>query len=182
MLTAITVNTNNAYYCSLGGIVFTRDTNTIVQCPDGKAGSVTIPSSATNILGAAFAGCTQLTDILFKGNAPTFQGEYVFYDTPATVYYLPGAAGWGATFDGLPTLCWNPAVQSDSAFGFSTDRFEFNIAGTTNIPVAVEATTNLISGVWTPLTNTTLGAAGSFRFADPGSTNLPARFYRIVWP
>ena len=40
----------------------------------------------------------------------------------------------------------------------------------------------LTSGVWIPLTNATLDAAGALRFSDPASTNLPARFYRIVWP
>jgi hypothetical protein len=30
-------------------------------------------------------------------------------DTNATVYYLPGTTGWGATFGGRPTALWTPA-------------------------------------------------------------------------
>jgi len=124
-----------------------------------------------------------LTAIRFLGNIPTLSGQYVFYDTPAKIYYLPDfASNWPATFGGRPTLCWNPTVQKDAAFGFTENRFGFNITGTASIPVAVEATTNLAIGVWMPLTNATLGASGSLSFTDPSSTHMPARFYRIVWP
>ncbi len=48
--------------------------------------------------------------------------------------------------------------------------------------MVVEASTNLSSGVWLSLTNTTLGTSGSLTFADLSSTNHPARSYRIAWP
>ena len=143
---------------------------------------VTIPSSIARLGYSAFEQCTNLSSVLFQGPAPTLSGSYVFSDTPATIYYLPGTTLWGDTFGGRPTLCWNPTVQHDAHFGFTSDRFGFNVAGTTNIPVVVEASTNLASGVWSPLTNATLGIAGSLRFSDPASTNIPARYYRIVWP
>jgi hypothetical protein len=51
-------------------------------------------------------------------------------DIEATAYYLPGTTGWGATFGGLPTVLWNPRVQtSDASFGARTDHFGFNITG-----------------------------------------------------
>ncbi len=143
---------------------------------------VAIPSSVARLGQSAFEQCTNLSSVLFQGPAPTLSGSYVFSGTPATIYYLPGTTVWGDTFGGRPTLCWNPAVQQDDGFGFTDDRFGFNIAGTTNIPVVVEASTNLSDGVWIPLTNATLGIAGSLRFTDPSSTNHPVRFYRIVWP
>lgn len=144
---------------------------------------VTIPSSVARLGNSAFEQCTNLTSVLFQGHAPALSGSYVFSGTPATIYYHPAfASNWPVTFGGRPTLCWNPQVQRDEYFGFTSGRFGFNIAGTTNIPVMVEACTNLTSGVWTPLTNTTLDTAGALRFSDPASTNLPARFYRVVWP
>ena len=143
--------------------------------------SSTIPGSVTSIGTWAFEYCTALTNIFFKGNAPTL-GSSVFSSTPATIYYLPGTTGWGTSYGGRPTLLWNPTVQCDATFGFASDRFGFNIAGTTNIPVVVQATTNLATGVWMPLLTNTLGASGSLYFTDPSSTNMPARFYRIVWP
>jgi hypothetical protein len=45
----------------------------------------------------------------------------VFYgDNNATVYYLPGTAGWGnfAQLSGRPTLLWNPKAQTGNpSFG-----------------------------------------------------------------
>ena len=144
--------------------------------------SIAIPSSVTRLGFSAFQQCTNLTSILFQGHAPALSDSYVFSGTPATVYYFSNTTGWGSTFGGRPTLCWNPTVQRDDSFGFTSDRFGFNITGTTNIPVVVQAATNLASGVWTPLTNATLGTVGSIYFTDPSSSNIPARFYRIVWP
>ena len=144
---------------------------------------LTFPGSITNIDDYAFYSCTGLTSVLFQGTPPTFIGSSVFSSAPATLYYLPAyASTWPATFADRPTLCWNPAIQRDAAFGFTANRFGFNIGGTPNIPVRVEATTNLASAVWVPVTNATINSSGSLSFTDPASSTLPARFYRIVFP
>jgi hypothetical protein len=76
--------------------------------------SVTIPASVTNIGDYAFRGrvvgkgwsVSNLMGIYFKGNAPSI-GQYALYDdTNATIYYLPGTTGWGATFGSRPTAVW----------------------------------------------------------------------------
>lgn len=144
--------------------------------------TVKVGTNVTAIGYCAFYKCDSLTSVFFEGNAPARCNGTVFTYSSAIIYYQPNTAGWGTSLGGLQTLCWNPTIRSDAGFGFASDRFGFNIAGTANIPVTVEACTNLSAGVWTPLTNATLGAAGSFHFNDPSSTNLPARFYRIVWP
>jgi hypothetical protein len=99
-----------------------------------------------------------------------------------TVYYLPGTTGW-ATFDddsGLgPAVLWNPQAQTgDGCFGVQTNQFGFNITGTTNIPIVIEACADLASSVWVPLQSCTL-TNGSLYFCDPQWTNYPCRFYRI---
>ena len=63
---------------------------------------VTIPDSVTNIGNCAFAGCTNLTTILFTSNAPTIQ-DNSFDNTPATLYYLPETTGWSETVAERPT-------------------------------------------------------------------------------
>ena len=86
------------------------------------------------------------------------------------------------TFGGLPTVLWNPQVQtSDASFGVRTNRFGFNITGTTNIPIVVEACTNLANPAWSPLQSCTL-TNGSVYFSDPDWTNYPGRFYRLRSP
>ena len=52
--------------------------------------------------------------------------------------------------------------------------------GTANIPVVVEASTNLGSG-WVPLQSVSL-TNGDFYFSDPQWTNYPGRFYRLRSP
>jgi hypothetical protein len=53
-------------------------------------------------------GLHQPDGVYFLGNAPSHTNNATLFDgdNNATVYYLPGAAGWEATFDGLPTVLW----------------------------------------------------------------------------
>ncbi len=71
---------------------------------DGCKGltSVTLPSSLTSIGINAFRECTGLTSVFFWGDAPTTRDD-PFLDTPSTIYYIQGKAGWGASFAERPT-------------------------------------------------------------------------------
>ncbi|MFA7172642.1 MAG: leucine-rich repeat protein [Kiritimatiellia bacterium] len=141
-----------------------------------------LPGSVSSIGNFAFAFCTSLSEVYLESYTPPILGVSVFDWTAATVYYSANSGDWSTTFGGRPTLLWNPTIQYDTAFGFAPDGFGFNISGTANIPVKVEATTNLASHIWTPVTNATLNSFGSLFVTDPASCSLPARFYRIVWP
>ena len=103
----------------------------------------------------------------------------------ATVYYLPGTTGWGTTFGGRPTALWllpNPLILTNGpSFGVQTNGFGFIISWATNIPVVVEACTNLANPAWSPVGTNTL-TDGSSYFSDPQWTNYPARFYRLRSP
>jgi hypothetical protein len=143
--------------------------------------SVTIGNRVTSIGLGAFGYCTSLTGVYFQGDAPGV-GAAVFHGDNATVYYLPGTTGWGPTFAGLPAVLWHPQVEtSNASFGVRANQFGFSIAGTSNIVVVVEASTNLATPAWYPLATNTLGG-GSFYFSDPQWTNYPGRFYRLCWP
>jgi hypothetical protein len=168
--------------------------------------SVTIPGSVTNVgdhvfyyctnlvtvaIGAnvasvgdfAFGSCTSLSNVYFQGNAPSLGGAYVFdSDASAKIYYLPGATnGWSSSFAGLPAILWNPHVLNNANFGIRSNRFGFTIAGTTNISLVVESCTNLLSPVWSPVTNISL-AGGTASFSDAHWTNHPAGFYHFRAP
>ena len=83
--------------------------------------NVTIGSGVTNIGVLAFSGCTNLTGVYFKGNAPSL-AEYVFLeDDSATIYYLLGTTGWGTNFGGRPTAPWNPQAKGSAAPGVRSD-------------------------------------------------------------
>ncbi len=149
------------------------------------ASNIIIPASVTQMAAAAFA-YDPATNMLFLGNAPTVIGDQGspllnYGSTNATVYYLPGTSGWGATYGGdfaNQTALWNPTIQ---AAGVSNRQFGFNITGTSNIPIVVEACTNLANPVWVPLQSMTL-TNGSVYFSDPNWSNYPARYYGIGFP
>ncbi len=154
--------------------------------------SVTIGSGVTDIEAWAFSNCGDLTSVFFQGNAPGCDYHGVFNSPatpgnpevwdPATIYYLPGTTGWGTMFGGLPTVLWNPQVQtSDASFGIRTNQFGFNITGNRGLVVVVEACTNLANPTWYPLQTITL-TGGSVYFSDPQWTNYGSRFYRLSMP
>ena len=149
--------------------------------------SVTIGRGVTNIGPRAFAHCVSLRGIFFKGDAANvftepFDGGSFYDSYDATIYYLPGTTGWGATLGDLPTVLWNPQFQvNDANFGVQHDEFGFNIMGTQDIPIVLEAGAELANPVWQPLQSCTL-TNGSVYFSDPDWTNYPTRIYRIRSP
>ena len=81
-LTAINVDTNNSLYSSIDGILYDKDITTLIQCPSGKAGSVTIPDSVTSIGNSAFSGCSGLTTLSIPDNVTSI-GTRAFRDCTA---------------------------------------------------------------------------------------------------
>lgn len=148
---------------------------------------LTIGGGTTNIGHEAFESCSNLARIYFKGNQPSGVDNSSFYGVlSATAYYLPGTTGWGTNFGNrywnLPTALWNPKVQSgDSSFGMRMNRFGFNITGTADIPIAIEASDDLAAGSWVLLESSRL-TNGAIYFSDNGGTNYARRFYRIRSP
>ena len=119
------------------------------------------------------------------------QNKLPVYVYLANFYYLAGATSWDSTFylpgdNGFLTVAsavlWNPLIQfGDGSFGVQNGQFGFNITGTADIAIAVEASPSLASPVWTSLATMTL-TNGSVYFSEPVQTNAPARFYRIGSP
>jgi hypothetical protein len=119
--------------------------------------NLAIPSSVTNIGAQAFLGSSSLRGVYFNGNAPSPSTDTSVFiaDNNATVYYLPGTKGWGSTFGGRPTVLWNLQIEPAS-YGVRTHQFRFNIAGSSNLVIVIEATTNLANPTWHPLQTNTL--------------------------
>jgi len=186
-LTAITVDPLNSVFSSVDGVLFNKGRTTLIGYPGGKVGSYTIPNSVTSIGNYAFAYCSNLAGVYFRGNSPTPTNDLTVFQsaTNVTVYYLPGTTGWGPTFDGRPTallLLSNPMILNfEPNFGVQTNGFGFTISWATNIPVVVEACTNLANPVWNPVATNPL-TGGSSYFSDPQWTNYPGRFYRLRSP
>ena len=144
--------------------------------------SVTLPASIACIEDHAFAGCDSLTSVFFDGDAP-LTGLGVFPDaSPATAYFMPGTAGWGASFAGLNAVAWNPRVIRLMDLNAASGGFGFTIVGNAGLPILVETCADLVAGVWSPAWIMALDASGSFDFSDPNALGLPSRFYRLRRP
>ena len=76
-LTNISVSPENEKYCSIDGVLYSKDKSQIIVCPAGKKGSVIIPNSITEIGADAFRDCSGLTSIEIP-NSVTYIGEYAF--------------------------------------------------------------------------------------------------------
>jgi hypothetical protein len=204
-LTNIVVDPLNTNYSSVNGVLFNKTQDTLITCPGGKDGGYLVPDTVTTIEAVAFQGCRSLTNIkvgrnvgsirqdaftgctalagiYFTGDAPSLDNAPAYDDENVTIYYLPGASGWGSTFAGRPAVLWNPLIQiGDASFGVQARGFGFNIVGTTNIPVVVEVSTNLATGDWVCLQTITL-TNGLASVSDPAWSDSPSRFYRLRSP
>jgi hypothetical protein len=74
---------------------------------------------------------------------------------------------------------WNPKAINPS---IQSNAFGFDITGSTNLIMVVEASTNLSNPNWVGLKQITLSPLGSGHFDDTDSTNYPVRFYRFSAP
>src|SRR5262249_32599338 len=62
-LTNIAVNPGNPAYSGIGGVLFNQDQTTLVQWPDGVAGTYAIPNGVVSIRHDAFNSCN-VTNVL----------------------------------------------------------------------------------------------------------------------
>jgi hypothetical protein len=145
---------------------------------------VLIPASVTNIGSGAFIDCLDLKGILFEGNAPATLPTSFTADGHLTIYYLLGSTKWDnyPSESGFTPVLWNPLIQIGGCnFGVRSNQFGFNITSPNNIPIVINACTNLVNPVWTPLTNVML-TNGSYSFSDKQWTNYQHRYYGIGFP
>ncbi|MGA2854561.1 MAG: hypothetical protein ABSE90_10590, partial [Verrucomicrobiota bacterium] len=145
----------------------------------------------TSLGRSAFNECTKLHQVYFQGNAPKVDGgagsadNTVFSGETGTAYYVPGTTGWSSTFGGWPTAFWyqpKPVILGGGyGLGVKTNGFGFTISWATDVPVVIEACTNLANPVWTPVKTNAL-VNGTNYFRDSRWTNSPGRFYRLRSP
>ncbi len=101
--------------------------------------SATIGNGIGSIGDWAFSNCGGLAGMYFEGSAPGIASSAFEADSNLTVYYLPGASGWGQTFGGRPTAPWvntfGPLIKANGAAGAAAIAYP----GTLSITLAMNS-------------------------------------------
>ena len=90
-LTSLTVETDNTNYCSLDGVMFSKDKTVLIQCPGGKQGAYMIPNGVANIALAAFEKCSSLTSIEIPNTVTNIGNEAFASCTSLTSVVIPNS-------------------------------------------------------------------------------------------
>ena len=78
-LVSVNVDKNNPNYCSVDGVIYSKDMTTLIHCPAGKkVSSFVVPDSVTSIGYGAFKNHTSLTNIVLPNNLTSID-SYAFY-------------------------------------------------------------------------------------------------------
>ena len=78
-LTNIQVDENNPAYRTIDGMLFSKDSTTLVTFPKGKSGSVTLPQNTRHIAPLAFAYCQNITGVTLPEGLESI-GYWAFVD------------------------------------------------------------------------------------------------------
>ena len=74
-LIAITVDAANPSYSSVDGFLTNKTQTTLLVCPAGKSGGLTIPSCVTSIGALAFLNCAKVTGVNFPPSVTSLGGQ-----------------------------------------------------------------------------------------------------------
>ena len=137
--------------CSIGSSAFQDCT---------ALSNVIIPGSVTNVGAYAFANGNWFAKFFFQGDSPGQGNDLTVFnnDSYGMVFFMPGTAGWGTLFDGLPAapyLYSTPSIMNNGHGSVGVNsQFHLTVSWASNTIVVVEACTNLGNPVWVPVSLT----------------------------
>jgi hypothetical protein len=174
-LTAINVDTHNPAYCSVGGVLFNRSTNTLIQFPPGKVGSYVIPESVTAIGNGAFQYCAYVTSVTIPDSVTSI-GSLAFAEcslTSVSIGTNVASVGYCGFFDcnNLTSLFIPASITSLDKFAFGPCASLTNIVVATNNPAFCSVNGVLFSKSTNTLVQFPAGLNGSYTIPN-GVTNI----------
>lgn len=105
-LTAIIVGDDHPNYCTIDGVLFSKDKTELVYYPRGKVGEYTIPDHVTTIGNDAFNYCKGFTSIKLPNSVTTIGIGAFYYCTELTSIDIPNSVTsiGSAAFNGCAGL------------------------------------------------------------------------------
>jgi hypothetical protein len=104
-------------------------------------------------------------------------GKAQWYQAGAYTVEVRNWAGWVRSSEASLTVVARQAFRLEAMLTLTNGVWQLSLHNPGTTPTVIEASTNLIE--WVPVF-TNLSPAELLQFADPGSTNVPLRFYRAV--
>ena len=168
-LTNLAPSPGNVLTVTLNGypVTYTVPTNsTLSTVAAGLTARINAVTNATWVQAVPFGDRIELkSTALTSMAAPSFVASSISSNTPGlsyTVNYLPAST---------PPWMFSASLNKSGAYTM--------VAGIPSaLPYVIQASTNLLN--WQPIF--TNNVPGLLNFTDDGSTNYPARFYRMAWP
>ncbi len=187
-LTAINVSADNDNFCSIDGVVFSKDKKTLIRCPAGKSGSYTIPDGVTAIGKYAFCGCKSLSSVTIP-NSVTSIGDFAFYQChglesiaiPESVESIADNA-FGSCLK-LKSITIPGSVKSVGNSAFSMCVLESVIFenGVTSIGSSVFSNCKKLKSVTIPNSVTSIGQSAFYECSNLESVTLPNNITSIKY-
>lgn len=105
-LQSITVESGNANFVSVEGVLFNKDVTTIICCPKVKGGTYTVPTSVTSIGDQAFEACALLKSVNLPAGLKSIGSQAFASCRELTALIIPnGVTTIGTTaFSGCSSL------------------------------------------------------------------------------
>lgn len=87
-IAAINVDEANTAYCSVGGVLYTKDKDQLIRCPEGYQGEVVMDPACTAIVDRAFYNCPGVDSVVLSQNLVSIGGD-CFEGTSITSITIP---------------------------------------------------------------------------------------------
>ena len=90
-ISEFSVDENNETYCSVDGVIYSKDMKTLIICPNAKSGEFTIPDEVETIGENALNGCGELTGIIIPESVTTIGPNCFYLCTSLVTINIPAA-------------------------------------------------------------------------------------------
>ena len=153
--TAIDVDGDNPCYCTIDGMLFSKDSTTLVRCPMGMGGTIALPQATQHVGRYAFAYCMSLTGVtLHEGISSLGYGAFMFANLLDNVVIPASVTHIGANLFARCTALDNLSVASGNSHYYMDGMMILSAGGDTLVSchrsadtLQLPATLRVVGGV-----------------------------------